>query len=136
MRSRTIRRAPNTVNENTVSIEAVRRHRQRGAQIAEAAVVLPVLFFILFEIVWLCLAFSSSSTLQRAAKARSYRRRASDLRLLWKYFSEQRANFQRRERNVAGRTSGLHQLGGEYPCIPVQHDSSAHLQDSYERPNL
>jgi Flp pilus assembly protein TadG len=50
------------------AIPAVRRNRQRGAQIAEAAVVLPVLFFILFEIVWLCLAFSSSSTLQRAAK--------------------------------------------------------------------
>jgi Flp pilus assembly protein TadG len=44
------------------------RTRQSGAQIAEAAVVLPVLLFILFEIVWLCLAFSSSSTLQRAAK--------------------------------------------------------------------
>jgi Flp pilus assembly protein TadG len=47
---------------------AHRRSRQSGAQIAEAAVVLPVLFFILFEIVWLCLAMSSSSTLQRAAK--------------------------------------------------------------------
>jgi len=53
---------------NCPSAISARRNRQSGAQIAEAAVVLPVLFFILFEIVWLCLALSSSSTLQRAAK--------------------------------------------------------------------
>lgn len=41
--------------------------RQRGAQILEAALVLPILFFIIFAMIWLGLAFNVSSTLHRAA---------------------------------------------------------------------
>jgi len=42
--------------------------RESGSQVAEAAFVLPILFLVLFGIVWSTLALSSASTLQRAAK--------------------------------------------------------------------
>ena len=41
--------------------------RQRGAEILEAALVLPILFFVIFAMIWLGLAFNVSSTLHRAA---------------------------------------------------------------------
>jgi len=41
---------------------------ESGSQVAEAAFVLPILFLVLFGIVWSTLALSSASTLQRAAK--------------------------------------------------------------------
>ena len=42
--------------------------RQRGAEILEAALVLPILFFVIFAMIWLGLAFNVSSTLHRAAR--------------------------------------------------------------------
>lgn len=42
--------------------------RQRGAEILEAALVLPILFFVIFAMIWLGLAFNISSTLHRAAR--------------------------------------------------------------------
>ncbi len=47
---------------------AVRRKGQRGAQILEAALVLPILFFVIFGIIWMGLAFNISSTIHRAAR--------------------------------------------------------------------
>src|SRR6266850_5373316 len=42
--------------------------RQQGAEILEAALVLPILFFIIFAMIWLGLAFNISSTIHRAAR--------------------------------------------------------------------
>ncbi len=50
------------------SIPAPRRRRQRGAEILEAALVLPILFFIIFAMIWLGLAFNVSSAIHRAAR--------------------------------------------------------------------
>jgi Flp pilus assembly protein TadG len=50
------------------SIPAARRRRQSGAEILEAALVLPILFFIIFAMIWLGLAFNVSSTIHRAAR--------------------------------------------------------------------
>jgi len=44
------------------------RKRQCGAEIAEFAVVLPVLVLVVFAILWFGLAFNIVSTVQRAAK--------------------------------------------------------------------
>lgn len=41
---------------------------QSGAQIAEAAVVLPILFLIIMAVFWFALAFNVSTTVERAAK--------------------------------------------------------------------
>lgn len=41
---------------------------QSGAQIAEAAVVLPILFLVIMAVFWFALAFNVSSTVERAAK--------------------------------------------------------------------
>lgn len=40
-----------------------------GAEIAEAAVVLPITFLVIFAVFWFALAFNISSTLERAARA-------------------------------------------------------------------
>src|SRR5229473_8644486 len=45
-----------------------RLSRDRGSQIAEAAVVLPVLFLLLFSIYWFGRAFSIYGTINHAAR--------------------------------------------------------------------
>lgn len=44
------------------------RQRQRGAEILEAALVLPILFFVAFAMIWLGLAFNVASSIHRAAR--------------------------------------------------------------------
>lgn len=57
------------LRQQTLLSNATRgRKRQRGAEILEAALVLPILFFIIFAMVWLGLAFNVTSTLHRAAR--------------------------------------------------------------------
>src|SRR5437867_2399321 len=50
------------------SASASKWRRQQGAEILEAALVLPILFFIIFAMIWLGLAFNISSTIHRAAR--------------------------------------------------------------------
>ncbi len=47
---------------------AIGSDRESGAQIAEAAVVLPVLFLVIIAIFWFGLAFNVAATVERAAK--------------------------------------------------------------------
>jgi len=42
--------------------------RERGAEILEAALVLPILFFVVFAMIWLGLAFHAASSLHRAVR--------------------------------------------------------------------
>jgi len=53
---------------NSAFLQQTGPERQRGAEILEAALVLPILFFVIFAMIWLGLAFNISSTLHRAAR--------------------------------------------------------------------
>jgi len=44
------------------------REHQRGSEILEAALVLPILFFVAFAMIWLGLAFNVASSIHRAAR--------------------------------------------------------------------
>jgi len=57
-----------TSRSMTAAPAVARRGRQRGAEILEAALVLPILFFIIFAMIWLGLAFNVASTIHRAAR--------------------------------------------------------------------
>jgi len=46
----------------------IHRERQRGTEILEAALVLPILFFVAFAMIWLGLAFNVASSVHRAAR--------------------------------------------------------------------
>ena len=65
--------------------------RDSGQEIAEAALVLPILFLILLAIFWFGRAFNIASTIERAAK-RHPDLYSSNLRFMWQQLSDECAD--------------------------------------------